>query len=110
MRTKLYAGNINLPGIEDAINQIKSASQADTQAASNIVSNLQCFDTTPVIQSQPVKEIKQHIAQLQQSILSLEQERLIDEAIGTISQPYIEDSIKPTKGNPLPTEILNPDQ
>lgn len=105
--TKLFASNSNLPSIQDAINQIQSNSAQE----SSITSNLQCFDPAPIIQSEDAKEFKAEIAKIQKTILSLEEEELIDDIIWTISQPFIADEAQQQVviDNTLPPEIFEPD-
>lgn len=100
--SRLYAWNSVLPNIEDAIQQIQ---KSNTNSESSIVSNLQCFDPQPIINSDEAKEFKKEVAKLQKTILSLEEERLLDDVIGTISQPYEITPPKPTPST-LPREIF----
>jgi hypothetical protein len=67
---KLFAANVVLPSVEQAIKQIEYAQQ---QEESNITSNLQCFDPQPIIQSDPAKEFKKEIAKLQKTVLTLQE-------------------------------------
>ena len=105
--TKLFASNSNLPSIQDAINQIQSNSAQE----SSITSNLQCFDPAPLIQSEDAEEFKAEIAKIQKTILTLEEEELIDDIIWTISQPFIADEAQQQVviDNTLPPEIFEPD-
>lgn len=105
--TKLFASNSSLPSIQDAINQIQSNSAQE----SSITSNLQCFDPAPIIQSEDAKEFKAEIAKIQKTILSLEEEELIDDIIWTISQPFIADEAQQQVviDNTLPPEIFEPE-
>ncbi len=104
---KLFASNGNLPSVQDAINQIESNSQQE----SSITSNLQCFDPQPLIQSEDAKDFKNEIAKIQKTILSLEEEELIDDIIWTISQPFVADDAQKLVviENSLDPEIFEPD-
>lgn len=83
--SRLYASNVILPSIDDAINQIQSASQADS---STITSNLQCFDPKPILRSPEGEVFKKEIKRLNNNVLSLDDEQIIEEMIWVISEPY----------------------
>ncbi len=105
--TKLFASNtVSLPNIEDAIKQIKAQDSVAEQAESNITSNLQCFDPLPIVKSDPAKEFKEQIKKLNNDTLDFQEEELIDDVIGTISQPYINEPPIPTITE-LPPEITD---
>ncbi|MBP7008167.1 hypothetical protein KBB05_05730 [Patescibacteria group bacterium] len=76
--SRLYASNAILPSIDDAINQIQSASQADS---STITSNLQCFDPKPILRSPEGEVFKKEIKRLNNNVLSLDDEQIIEEMI-----------------------------
>lgn len=102
--SKLYAGNeLTAPNIEDAIKQIKSSQDE----WSTITSNLQCFDPAPIITSDPAKEFKKELKKINNDSLNMQEEQLIDDVIGTISQPYEDEPPVPTI-TALPPEISNP--
>ncbi len=101
--SKLFAWNIAVPNIEDAIAQIQ-VSQDD----SNIVSNLQCFEPTAIIQSDDAKIFKQEVQRLKKAALDLEESKLIEMVIGTVSQPFLDEPPQPIPGAQLPPELLNP--
>lgn len=104
--SKLYAGNrVQATNIEEAIQDIKNAQEEEW---SSITSNLQCFNPSPILQSDKAKEFKQEIKKLNKDTLTLQEEELIDNVIGTISQPYTEEIPPTPKISELPPEILNP--
>lgn len=102
---KLYAWNISLPNVEDAIQQIESSQQQE----SNIVANLQCFDPAPIIKSDDAKIFKKEIEKIKKWNLSLEEDKLIDDVIGVVSQPFTDTPAQPSPWSTLPKELLEPD-
>ncbi|HMY80436.1 MAG TPA: hypothetical protein PK048_01155 [Candidatus Absconditabacterales bacterium] len=83
---KLYASNtVSLPHIDDAIKSIQASNK--TPDESSISSSLQCFDPKPIINSPSGQEFKKALTKLNKEVLTLNEEKLIDEVLTTVSQP-----------------------
>lgn len=102
--SKLFAWNTSVPTIQDAIKQIENSQWPD----SNIVSNLQCFDPAPIIASDDAKLFKKEVEKIKKAKLTLEEDKILDEVIGVVSQPFWDEAPTPTPGADLPAEILEP--